>query len=213
MRGLRRGRRERARMGELSDRDDYEVRHGWHACAFPHIHSRAPCARVHSTRPSRCPQWIESRRHNNSLGMRRRRDGGGLRAVGKFPNRDVKPRGRENRAEVECFLTSPAPCTLCSRSHRRLACAPCRSTQRAKTTQNIRGLAGSARARVTSSCARWTASLWRTTLTFTAYVRWFVDVCKHMHARTHAHTHTRTRTHAWRSLVTLHILSSVHVSL
>jgi hypothetical protein len=38
--------------------------------------------------------------------------------------------------------------------------------------------------------------LWRTTLTFTAYVRWFVDVCMHMHARTHAHTHTRTRTHA-----------------
>ena len=55
---MRRGRRERARMGELSDRDDYEVRHGWHACAFPHIHSRAPCARVRSTRPSRCPQWI-----------------------------------------------------------------------------------------------------------------------------------------------------------
>ena len=93
-------------MGELSDRDDYEVRHGWHACAFPHIHSRAPCARVHSTRPSRCPQWIESRRHNNSLGMLRRRDGGGLRAVGKSPSRDVKPCGREDRTEVDCFLPS-----------------------------------------------------------------------------------------------------------
>ena len=199
-------------MGELSDRDDYEVRHGWHACAFPHIHSRAPCARVHSTRPSRCPQWIESRRHNNSLGMLRRRDGGGLRAVGKSPSRDVKPCGREDRTEVDCFLPSPAPCTLCSRSHCRLACAPCRSTQRAKTTQNIRGLAGSARARVTSSCARWTASLWRTTLTFTAYVRWFVDVATCTGARTHAHTHTHTHTHMALPRYIVYY-ASVHVSL